>query len=230
MSIVSGTIGAIAGSSATTTAATTAAHAQDAATTLAKNQYNQTRSDFMPYHDVGVAAIPQYQKMLNGGYDMKESPAAQYQLSQGTKALNRSLASRGLSGSGNAVNRLTELNSSIAASDWSNQYSRILDALKLGTGASSSMGAASNTLTQAGQQGAQNLGQIAQNQGNNQASLYAGMGGQTSNAAALGLKAYQAYGAGGGAGAGAGGGTAAGVNGLDSYTMGGNAAGYAGYF
>jgi hypothetical protein len=202
MSIISGTLGAIMGSNATESAANTAADAQRYATDIANQNYQQTRTDFKPFYDVGVNATSDYEKMLHGGYDMKESPAAQYQLQKGTVALNRAMAKRGLSGSGNAVNRLTELNSSIAASDWSNQYSRILDALKLGTGASSSMGAASNTNTSANQTGATNLGNIATNEGNNQASLYSGLGGQSANSAALGLKAYQTYkGAGVGAGA-----------------------------
>jgi hypothetical protein len=193
MSIVSGTIAGISGANATESAAQKSADSQRYAADIADKNYQQTRSDFMPYYNVGKEAIPTYQKMLSGDYDMQESPAAKYQLEKGTKALNRSLASRGLSGSGNAVNRLTELNSSVAASDWNNQYSRILDALKLGSGASSSMGNAATTNTNAATTTANSLSNIYTNQGNNQASLYAGLGGQTSNAAALGIKGYQAY-------------------------------------
>lgn len=215
MSVISGVVGAIMGSSstesaaetsaaATTAAAKTSYDAQIAALAAQKELYAQARTDFEPYAAVGTAAIPTYNKMLSGTYDMKESPAAQYQLTKSTKALNRAMAARGLSGSGNAVQRLTDLNSSVAASDWSTQYSRILDALKLGTGASSSMGSASNTLSSAtGTNAALTsttaattgtaLSNTATTLGNNQASLYSGLAGQTSTAAALGLKAYQAY-------------------------------------
>lgn len=193
MSFLSGTIAAFTGPSATENAANTAAAAQNNATDIANQNFQKQIELNQPFYEAGKSAIPAFQSMLNGTYDMKQSPAAQWQLQQGTQALNRAMAARGLSGSGNAVNRLTELNKSVAASDWNNQYSRILDALKLGTGASSSMGSASNTNTAANQTAAQNLGQIATNEGNNQASLYAGLGGQTSNAAALGLKAYQLY-------------------------------------
>jgi hypothetical protein len=187
-----GLAGAAMGADATRYAANTAADAQNNALSVADRNYQQTRSDFMPFYNVGVGAIPDYQKMLNGEYDMKESPAAQYELMKGTRAMNRALASRGLSGSGNAVQRLTELNQSIAAKDWQNQYSRILDALKLGTGASSSMGAASQSNTAANQSAAGALGNIAINQGANQASLYSGTAGTLANAAALYLKAQQA--------------------------------------
>jgi hypothetical protein len=193
MSVVSGIVGAIAGSDATRSAANTAADAQNTATAQAKELYQAEVERMSPFYEAGKAQLPTYQRMLSGDYSMKESPAAQYQLEKGTKAMNRALASRGLSGSGNAAQRLTELNQSVASSDWNAQYSRILDALKLGTGASASMGAASNTFGNQSQTAATNLGNIAQQQGANQASLYSGMAGQGMNAAALGIKGYQAY-------------------------------------
>ena len=181
------------GAGAVSDAANTAAGAQNNATQVANEQFNKQVELNQPFYDVGKGAIPDFQKMLSGGYDMKESPAAQYELRKGTQALNRALASRGLSGSGNAANRLTELNQGIAAKDWQNQYSRILDALKLGTGASASMGNAGNALTSATQSGANNLGNITMQNGNTQASLYAGIPGATANMAATGLNAYNAY-------------------------------------
>jgi hypothetical protein len=226
MSIISGTIAGLAGANATTSAATIAAQATNAAadtataaqnhaTDVANQQFLTTQANFAPFLKAGTDAIPAFNEAINSKftYDPKQSPSAAYQLEKGSQALNRAMASRGLSGSGTAANRLGELNRSVAASDyqtgynnaytqWNNQYSRILDALKLGTGASTSMGAASNNLTNATQAGATNLGNIAQNagtnlaniytnQGNNQASLYSGLGGQGANAAALGLKAWQ---------------------------------------
>jgi hypothetical protein len=189
MSVISGIMGA----EATRSAANTAADAQNTATAVADKNYMQQREDFMPFYNVGVEAIPDYKKMLRGEYDMKESPAASYELMKGTRAMNRALASRGLSGSGNAAQRLTELNQGIAAKDWQNQYSRILDALKLGTGASASMGAASNANTGAAQTAATNLGNIAQQQGANQASLYSGISGNAMNSYAAGTKIANSY-------------------------------------
>jgi hypothetical protein len=186
-------LSASAGADAVSDAADTAAGAQNNATNVANQQFNKQIELNQPFYDVGKGAIPDFQKMISGGYDMKESPAAQYELTKGTRAMNRALASRGLSGSGNAVNRLTELNQSVAAKDWQNQYLRILDALKLGTGASASMGNAGNTLTNTTQTAANNLSNIAMQQGNTQASLYAGIPGATANIAATGLNAYNAY-------------------------------------
>jgi len=137
-----------------------------------KRQYDEQKKMFMPYYETGTGALEDYQKMLQGGYDMKESPAAQYQLEKSTKAMNRAMAARGLSGSGNAVNRLTELNSSIAASDWSNQYNRLLDAIKIGTGAASSAGQAGQNYANAVSNTANNLGNIYQNNANTLGSIY----------------------------------------------------------
>jgi hypothetical protein len=168
--------GAIAGGllsgSATKKAAAEAAAALRYATDEAKRQYNDTVKRFQPYTEVGTNALDDYQKMLYGGYDMQESPAAQYQLTQGTKAMNRALASRGLSGSGSAVNRLTELNSSIAATDWNNQYNRLLQAINIGTSATAGQASASGTYTNAVTQGAQGLANVATNQGNQLSSIY----------------------------------------------------------
>lgn len=205
MSVISGSLGAVMGSNAQTDAARSASDAQNYATTVQQQIYNQEVERNKPFYDVGTGAIPQYLKMLYGGYDMKESPAAQYELQQGSKTLNRQLAARGLLGSGNAAQRLAELSSGIAAKDYSDQYSRLVDALKLGTGASSSMGAASQTYSGAVGQGASNLGNLALQSGAARASLYSGLGGASGSALGTGLKLYD-YGSkagwwGGGSGA-----------------------------
>lgn len=159
-----------------------AADAESNALAESKRQFDLQIARQEPFYQQGLSSLADFAKMIKGGsYDMKESPSAKYQLAQGTKAMNRALSVRGLSGSGNAVNRITELNQSVAASDWKDQYSRILDSLKLGTGAAASMGAASATNSALNQTGAQNLAQIYQNAGNARASLWSGMGGVMNN-------------------------------------------------
>lgn len=185
-----------------------------------QRQYEDQKKRFEPFYQTGTNALEDYSKMLHGGYDMNESPAAQYQLEKGTKAMNRALASRGLSGSGNAVNRITELNSSIAASDWSNQYNRLLDAIKIGTGAASSAGQAGQNYANAASNTASNLGNIYTNEAQSLNSIYSkalnGINTATQNAgndamglAALGTKAGW-WGNGGGV-------TAESLNGVNPY-------------
>lgn len=107
---------------------------------MMKKMYDEQMARQQPFYEQGISSLEDYAKMLKGGYDMKQSPAAQYELEQGTKALNRQLAARGMSGGGIAARRLAELSGGVAARDWQNQYSRLVDSLKLGTGASASMG------------------------------------------------------------------------------------------
>jgi hypothetical protein len=178
--------------SASKKAAQAMANAINRATDEAKRQYDLTTESFAPYTEVGTNAIADYQAMLHGGYDMQESPAAQYQLTQGTKAMNRALASRGLSGSGSAVNRLTELNSSIAATDWSNQYNRLLDAINIGTSASAKTASAGSKYADQLSTAAGQIGNNAWNEAQSRNSIYSnainGMQNNALNMAALGTK------------------------------------------
>lgn len=224
-SAAAGLAGGVMASQASRSAANTAADAQrDSANAALQGQregmeyqkylHQQTRADFEPYRKIGERAVSDYDRLMNG-YDIQQSPAAKYQLTQGSKALGRSLASRGLSGSGNAAQRFADLNSSIAGSDWNNQYSRIMEALKLGTAASANTSAAGNAL--GGQIGAgaqntssiysnmgNNLSNIYQQQGNNDASFWSGLGGLPARAAASGLSSYASSGGGIGSGGGMG--------------------------
>ena len=182
-------VGAYFSSSATKSAAKAMAEAINRATEESKRQYDLTTESFAPYTEVGTNALDDYQKMLYGGYDMQESPAAQYQLTQGTKAMNRALASRGLSGSGNAVNRLTELNSSIAATDWSNQYNRLLDAINIGTSASAKTASAGSKYADQLSTAAGQIGNNAWNQAQSLNSIYSNLQNSGMNMMALGTKA-----------------------------------------
>lgn len=171
-------IGSSKGASASAEAAKMAALAQFYATNVSKRIYEEQRDMFRPYYEVGTGALPEYQKMLSGDYEMTESPAAKYQREQATKAMNRAMASRGMSGSGNAINRLTELNSSIAAQDWNNQYNRLIDAIKIGQGAAGSAGQAGSAYANNVGNAMNSLSNIYQNQGNTLSSIYTNMGNQ----------------------------------------------------
>jgi hypothetical protein len=181
-------VGAYFNAKATSDASEEMARAIKKATKEAARQYDLTTESFKPYTEVGTNALADYQAMLHGGYDMQESPAAQYQLTQGTKAMNRALASRGLSGSGSAVNRLTELNSSIAATDWSNQYNRLLDAINIGTSASAKTASAGSKYADQLSTAAGQIGNNAWNQAQSLNSIYSNLQNSGMNMMALGTK------------------------------------------
>jgi len=157
---------------ATENAADKSADAIKYAADIQKQIYDEGVARQEPFYQQGINSLEDYAKMLKGGYDMKQSPAAQYELQQGTKTMNRQLAARGLLGGGTAANRLSELSSGVAARDWQNSYSRLVDSLKLGTGAAASMNQSGQNYGNQTGQNANSLGQIYTNQGNNMASIY----------------------------------------------------------
>jgi len=176
--------GSLLGGSASSDAADQSSDAIKYAADVQKSIYNDQVARQEPFYQQGVSSLEDYAKMLKGGYDMKQSPAAQYELQQGTKMMNRQLAGRGMLGGGTAANRLTELSSGIAARDWQNAYARLLDSLKLGTGASAAMGQSGQTYGNQVGNTAANLGNIYTNQGNNMASIYQDLGNKVANSGA----------------------------------------------
>lgn len=196
----SAVVGGVVASSSASKAAdaqTSAANAQSdtAARTLAlqKEIYEADVARNKPFYDMGVNALPALQNAVTGTYNIKASPAAQYELTQGTKTLNRQLAARGLLGSGNAAQRLGELSSSVAAKDYNDQYNRLLDQVKIGTGASATTGQSSSTYNSAvGQAGAATAAAQG-SEGNARAALYSGLGGVAQSAISTGINGYNAY-------------------------------------
>lgn len=133
-----------------------------------------------------VGAAPK----LSMTYDHKASPAAQYQLQQGTKMFNRAAASRGLSGSGQAVTGLADLSQRTFAEDYDKQIGRLGGLVDIHRGAASGLAQAGqntgNSLANIAMQGGQNQANLAMQQGDAKAGLYSGIG----NAAMSGANMY----------------------------------------
>jgi hypothetical protein len=177
-------VSAFMGASSSRKAAQQSAGAIMYAARLQKEMYDADVARQEPFYQQGITSLADYAKMLKGGYDMKQSPAAQYELTQGTKTMNRQMAARGMLGGGTAATRLGELSGGVAARDWQNQYSRLLDSLKLGTGAAGQMGQSGQVF---GGQAGQNAGMLANvytNQGNNMAGIYQNWSNSMANAGA----------------------------------------------
>jgi hypothetical protein len=196
MSVVSGIVGARAIGSAADTAA-----GSNRETLVAQQDiYEQEIARQEPFYDVGIEALDSFRTQAGLGGDAGEapplSPLAQWETEQFNLSQGRADAARGLSGSGGAASRQARGEREIAAADYQNSYSRILDALKLGTGASAQMGGASGTFSgQLGTAG-QNAQALAIAQGNATAQLYSGTSANTMQGIGLGLEAYEMYGGG----------------------------------
>lgn len=133
--------------------------------------------DLVESADQKVAMRQQIAASPYSGDSPELSPLAQWQSQEFTKSQNRQDAARGLAGSGGAAARVSEGDSAIAAQDYQNSYARILDALKIGSGASASAGASSGVFSNAvGNSGSASMG-LALDQGNTNAQLWQGLGG-----------------------------------------------------
>lgn len=151
---------------------------QDAASrslALQERMYNESVDRNKPFYDTGVAANRKRDAMINGTYDVQESPAGRYMLQQGSRSLNRQLAARGLLGSGNAAQRLAELSTGVAANDFNSQYQRLSDQVNTGTGVAQQSNNASQNLSAQGSNTLQNSANATQNNNTARAQLYTSM-------------------------------------------------------
>lgn len=79
-----------------------------------------------PYTQAGGQALGQLSGALTSGFDFESDPGYQFRLSEGQKALERSLASRGLSQSGAALKAAQEYGQGLASQTYQDAYNRYL--------------------------------------------------------------------------------------------------------
>lgn len=131
-----------------------------------RRQYDQTRSDMMPFHDAGVSALGRQEAILNGDYSgFMNSPDYQFALDQGTKFMDRSAAARGSLYSSAHSADMMKYGQGLATQNLNNYWSKL--AGQAGQGYQ-----ASNALGGYGQQAASNIGNYMTNAGNARASSY----------------------------------------------------------
>lgn len=188
MGIVSAIVGSAligAGASAYSAkkSAKAAQQASDAATAEQQRQFDLIRADTAPYRQVGVDALNAIQRLYGrapvgasaspgspatGRPDLSvffESPDYQFNLAEGQKAIDRSLAARGRALSGAGVREGIRYASGLASQEFGNFYNRLASQAGLGQ-------TAVGTSASAGMQTAANIGNAAMNAGNVRASAY----------------------------------------------------------
>lgn len=176
---IGGVFGLPTQASATKDAAKTQAESADKATQITWDVYQDQKENFAPFREYGVAGLDYLNYMTTGEgtpFDMEASPMYQWQMERGGEALDKSLAARGLQNSGAAIQAHSNLASELGARESSMMYDRMLDRVKIGTGAASATGGASsmygaNAANIAMQAGA-NQANIQMQQGRNTANMY----------------------------------------------------------
>jgi len=192
---------AVVGGATTLVAGSKAAKAQKSAAnqTVAEQQreYDQDRADLAPYRETGTAALSKLAQMYgvttgagsasgggvmgyanDGGFSA--SPGYQWAVDQGTQAVERSAAARGLLSSGGTEKAIARYVTGAASQDYDNYASRLAQLAGVGQSATNSTVAAGQGTTNA-------ITQAQQNAGNARASSYAntasGINGTVSNLA-----------------------------------------------
>jgi hypothetical protein len=130
---------------------------------LSRNQFDSKYDPNKTYYRGANGEITDTPQQLTANWDYKASPT----LAPQTKMYNRALASRGLSGSGQAATGLADL----ASADYYKQLSLLGGLTDMGRGAATSLAGAS------------------QNYGNNMSSIYGGLGTNNVNASLAGTQA-----------------------------------------
>jgi hypothetical protein len=117
------------GSQAAGSAASTQAAASDRAAQLQNEQYQQTRTDQMPFLQAGVGALNQLAPLASNykpfDYNaMTADPGYAFRLSEGQRALDQSAAARGGLISGNALKAATQYGQQMGSQEYTNAFNR----------------------------------------------------------------------------------------------------------
>lgn len=86
--------------------------------------YDTQRADSAPWREAGTAALGQLQDNKFMDNWQQDDPGYQFRMDEGSKAINSSLAARGLSNSGSALKSLTKYGQDYSSNEYNNAYSR----------------------------------------------------------------------------------------------------------
>lgn len=109
-------------------AAARSAQASQAATALQAQQYADAQARSKPFYDAGVNALAQYQNPeLTRPFAMSDfnaDPGYGFRMDQGMKALNQSMASKGLGVSGTGIKGAMNFGQNLGSQEYQNAYNR----------------------------------------------------------------------------------------------------------
>jgi len=159
--------GALVSGSAARSAAGTQAGAADRASQLTQQQYEQTRSDLMPWQQAGqiglnelTARLPEFTKPF-GMEDFQASPAYKFNLEQGQQAINKGAAARGQFYNPATLQDLAKYSQGLASNEFQNAFSNYNTGLNnIWSRLYGLSGTGQNAAAQTGGFGAQATGQM----------------------------------------------------------------------
>ena len=135
------------GSSASKSAASKQAAAAQAATDLQRQEFQQTQANMQPWMQAGGNALAQWQKAMGiGGTGQMDpsvltsSPGYQFQMGQGTQAVNNAASAHGGVNSGNTLKALTQYGQGLANNTWQQYLQQLQGMSNTGLNAAGSLG------------------------------------------------------------------------------------------
>ena len=193
---------------ANTNAANLASNASLAATNLQREQFQRQQELQQPFYNAGVNALPAYASgVMPGGSLVKPFSMADYQadpgygfrFDQGMKALNSSMASRGLGVSGPSIKGAINFGQGAASQEYQNAYNRYVNDQSTQRNALAGLTGygptAASTIGAAGQNYASNVGNMGMTTANTIGGMGTNTASQIANADLTGAAARQsAYG------------------------------------
>lgn len=159
-------LGGIMGSSSAKKAANAQAQASQQAIAEQRRQYDQARTDQMPWLLAGNSALNQLQQLNSGNFDsFQSSPDYAYARDQMQQGVERGAAARGGLYSGGSQVDLANAMNGIASQNYGNYYGRLAQLAGVGQSTATNLGSM-------GQAAASNIGNAQMAAGNARASGY----------------------------------------------------------
>lgn len=161
--------------------------AQQAADQIAeeRRQFDLTRADYAPYRETGTKALGSLSSLygLNGPKAssaamsaFSASPGYQFRVNEGTKAIERSAAARGMLGSGATMKSIGRYVSDYSSDEYNSYANRLAALAGVGQTATAGTAAAGEAAVSGMGAARTQAGQAAVNAGNARASSYANTG------------------------------------------------------
>ena len=159
-------LGGVLGSSSAKKAAKAQEQASQAAIAEQRRQYDQTRTDQMPWLLAGNSALNQLQQLNSGNFEsFQSSPDYAYARDQMQQGVERGAAARGGLYSGGSQVDLANAMNGIASQNYGNYYGRLAQLAGVGQSTATNLGSM-------GQASASNIGNAQMAAGNARASGY----------------------------------------------------------
>ena len=193
--LVGGYLASEGSSDAANTAAQASGQASDASIAEQRRQYDLSRADQAPYLAAGTGAVNQLAADLRPGgrfasatpfnfqYDQNADPGYGFRFDQGMRAVNASMAAKGMGMSGAGIKGATEFGQGMGSQEYNNAFNRYVTGFNAQTGERNQLYNRYAGVAGTGQQATNQIGAQGANMASNIGNAYMTSAANTGNAA-----------------------------------------------